>query len=114
MSEFVNFLHEVFESFGPIRSLKMFGGHGIYHKDLMFALVADDQLYLKTDSTIVHLFEDKELEPFIFQTSQKEIKMSYYLAPEEIFDDPDQAYYWADLSFNAALRSNGLKTKESK
>jgi len=49
MSEFVEYLNEVFADFGVIRYRKMFGGYGIYHNDLMFGLVADDQLYLKTD-----------------------------------------------------------------
>jgi len=46
MSQFVEYLHEVFERFGPIRIRKMFGGYGVYHGGLMFGLVADDTLYL--------------------------------------------------------------------
>jgi len=88
MSEFVDYLHEVFEDFGPIRSRKMFGGHGIYHNDIMFALVADDELYLKTDNASVELFEERGLGPFEFVARNKIAKMSYYLAPEEIYDDP--------------------------
>lgn len=34
---------------GEIRSRRMFGGHGIYRDDLMFAIVADDVLYLKAE-----------------------------------------------------------------
>lgn len=49
MSEVVEYLCLVFEHFGPVRSLTMFGGHGTYHNDLMFALVVDDELHLKTD-----------------------------------------------------------------
>lgn len=47
MSEFVNYLHEVFESFGPISSRRMFGGYGIYHEGLMFGLVADERALLR-------------------------------------------------------------------
>ena len=32
MSEFVDYLGEVFERFGPIKARNMFGGHGIYHR----------------------------------------------------------------------------------
>jgi len=31
--------------------------------------------------------------------------MSYYMAAEEIFDDPAEAKVWASLAFDAALRS---------
>jgi len=44
MSEYVEYLKEVLELFGPITARKMFGGYGIYHNGLMFALVADDTL----------------------------------------------------------------------
>jgi DNA transformation protein len=46
MNEFVDYLHEVFELFGPIRARKMFSEYGIYHNGLMFGLVAGDTLYL--------------------------------------------------------------------
>jgi DNA transformation protein len=115
MSEFVNFLHEVFESFGPIRSRKMFGGHGIYHQDLMFGLVADDELYLKTDAENIAEFEERELQPFEFKTKDGKVsQMSYLKAPEEIYDDPDQARYWADLGFAAALRNSAKKNRNKK
>lgn len=114
MSEFVSFLHEVFESFGTIRSRKMFGGHGIYHQDLMFGLVADDELYLKTDEDNLAEFEQRGLEPFQFETKDgKVMQMSYLKAPEEIYDDPDEAQYWANLAFDAALR-NAAKNEKKK
>jgi len=113
MSEFVEFLHEVFQEFGPIRSRKMFGGHGIYHHDLMFGLVADDELYLKVDKQSVALFEAKDLEAFEFIAKGKTTKMSYYLAPEEIYDDSEQACYWADVAFKAALRADEKKLQQA-
>ena len=113
MSEFVEYLHEVFEQFGAIRSRKMFGGHGIYHNDLMFGLVADDELYLKTDQNNIHFFDELDLPAFEFHSDKKIIKMSYYAAPEAIFDDPDQAKFWAELAFDAALRANMIKERKA-
>ncbi len=105
MSEFVEYLAEVFQDFGAIRARRMFGGYGIYHDDLMFGLVADDVLYLKVDPQSVALFEDKDLKPFEYVKNGTSMKMSYYMAPEAIFDDPDVAKEWAQLAFAAALRS---------
>lgn len=42
MSDFVDNLEAVFAEFGTIQSRRMFGGYGIFHDGLMFALVADD------------------------------------------------------------------------
>jgi DNA transformation protein len=109
MSEFVSFLHEVFEPFGAIRSRKMFGGYGIYDQDLMFGLVADDELYLKADKQSEPLFEDNQLTPFEFNKDSNIMQMSYYHAPEQIYDDLDQALVWTEIAYAAALRANIAK-----
>ena len=114
MSEFVNFLHEVFEQFGEVTSRKMFGGHGLYHQGLMFGLVADDELFLKVDKETVHIFEKHDLSPFEYSKDGKSMKMSYYLAPEHIYDDSQEALYWAELAFSAAQRAKAAKSKAKK
>ena len=105
MSEFVDYLNEVFAEFGPIRSRRMFGGHGVYHADLMFALVADDTLYLKVDDLSRPDFEARELPAFEVTMRGRVGRMSYHQAPEEIYDDPEVAAEWARKAYDAALRS---------
>jgi DNA transformation protein len=107
-SEFVAYLTEVFETFGPISAKRMFGGYGIYRDGLMFGLVADDVLYLKADAKSVARFTNKGLPCFEYMKQGRPMRISYYAAPEEIFDDPDEARAWATLAFEAALR--GRKT----
>lgn len=104
MSEFVAHLTEVFAAFGRISSRRMFGGHGIYHDGLMLGLVVNEQLYLKADAVSRQQFTDLGLLPFTYQRQGKSTQLSYYLAPEDIFDDSDAARYWAALAFDAALR----------
>ncbi len=111
MSEFIAFLHEVFESFGSITTRKMFGGYGIYHDGLMFGLVADEVLYLKADETNRLHFESRGLTAFEYEKKGKTFKMSYYLAPEEIYDDREAAALWAMRSYEAALRAKSAKRK---
>ena len=112
MNEFVDFLQEVFRNFGSVQARKMFSGYGLYHDGVMFALVADETLYLKADASIAHYFEVKGLAQFEFGREGKVIKMSYYAAPEEIFDDPEEAAKWARRSFEVAFRSK-KRTKKS-
>lgn len=111
MSEYVEYLKEAFELFGPITARKMFGGYGIYHNGLMFALVADDTLYFKADAENSSYFEEEGLGAFEYNKNGKLMKMSYYLAPDEIMDDREQAAMWARRSFEAALRSQTSKSK---
>jgi DNA transformation protein len=108
-SQFVEFLHEAFEEFGPVETRKMFGGYGIYHDGLMFGLVENDILYLKADSSTKKYFKSKNLSQFQYKRKDKMVKMSYYRAPEEIYDDPSEATIWAKRAYEAASRGTGGK-----
>lgn len=105
MSEFVDYLEEVFEGFGEIRARRMFGGYGIYHDGVMFGLVTDDTLYLKADEKTADLFEKRGLAQFEYDKAGRIVKMSYYLAPEEIFDSQEDATLWAKRAYEAAIRA---------
>lgn len=105
MSEFIEFLKEVLSVMGPVRSRRMFGGYGLFHNDLMIGLVADDILYLKGDDKSAESFTARGLGQFEYVKNGKPMKMSYFMAPEEIYDDPDEAKRWASLAYDAALRS---------
>lgn len=109
VSEFVANLNEVFVLFGQIEAKRMFGGYGIYHDRLMFALVVDDVLYLKADKTSAPSFDQLGLPRFEYEKSGKKMSMSYYAAPEDIFDEPEQAKEWAVRAYDAALRANTAK-----
>lgn len=104
-TEFITYLHEVFAAFGSIQTRRMFGGFGIYHQRLMFALVINDTLYLKADHLSSPAFQQHGLTPFEYDRQGKTIKMSYYQAPEEVFEDAELAAVWAKRAFEAAVRS---------
>jgi DNA transformation protein len=105
VNEFVEHLNEVFRLFGAIHSKQMFGGYGIYHQGLMFGLVANDALYLKTDAVSAPQFSEAGCVPFEYTKNGTTMRMSYASAPIEIFDDPEMARDWASLAYAAALRS---------
>lgn len=111
MSEFVEYLNEMFEFFGPVNARKMFGGYGLYHDGLMFGLVTDDMLYLKADVENAHQFEKLGLGKFEYMKGNKVMKISYYQAPAEVMEDREQAAMWARSSFDAALRAYQAKKK---
>ena len=110
-NEFVENLEEVFSSFGRVEARAMFGGHGLYRDGLMFALVADDVLYLKADQQSVQRFADLGLAQFEYVKDGRRTRMSYWEAPESVFDDPRQAKEWAGLAYDAALRTSKGKKK---
>lgn len=105
MSEFVEYLKEVFQEFGLITTRRMFGGHGVYYDGVMIGLVAGDVLYLKADAETVPRFTKSGLAQFQYPKGDKMIGMSYYQAPEEALEDPTEMREWARIAYEAALRS---------
>ena len=110
-SAFVDFVLESLEPLGRVSARRMFGGYGIYKDGLMFALVADDQLYLKADEANRPAFEANGLAPFTYAGKGRSIRMSYYEAPSEGFDDPEILCEWARDAYAAALRTK-VRTKK--
>lgn len=75
----------------------------------MFALIVDETLYLKTDTSGVQAFEALGLGPFEYLRAGKTVKLSYYLAPSELLDDPDALLVWYRRSIEAALRARNSR-----
>ncbi len=111
MSEYIDYLKELFAAFGDVEMRRMFGGHGVFYQGLMFGLVADDQLYFKVDKELASEYEAKGLGPFEYTKKNKIVKLSYYQAPEEALEEPDELVKWANASFDVAVKANTGKSK---
>ena len=107
----VEFLNEVLQPLGAIRSKKMFGGFGIYCDGVMFGLIAGDILYLKADDTNKGMFEAEGQGPFIYEGKTRPVAMSYWRVPERLYDEPDEMVEWARAALQAARRAAVKKTK---
>ena len=104
-NEFVNHLLDLLEPLGPVSARPMFGGHGIYLDRTMFALVADDTLYLKVDDASRGEFAAAGLEPFRYARRGKSYEMSYHAAPEDALEDAELLRDWARKAVDAAMRA---------
>jgi DNA transformation protein len=108
--EFVSYLLDTLQAIGPVRTRYMFGGWGIFCEDMMFGLVADDELYLKVDNENRPTFEDEGCTAFEFSMKDgKTANLSYYRCPEQCFDDNEEMLRWANLGLGAALRNKKTK-----
>lgn len=105
----LDLIKEQLTGFGPVSIRGMFGGHGIFHDGLMFALVAHDTLYFKSDAETDPLFEAHGLDRFRYEGKGRAMEMSYRRAPEDVLDDPDSMTEWARLGLAAALRAKKAK-----
>jgi len=67
---FRDYLVDQPEPFGLIAAKRMFGGGGLFRDGTMFALIADDVLYLKADEQNQADFEDRGMGPFFYKKSK--------------------------------------------
>jgi DNA transformation protein len=104
----LDFLHEQMSPLGTISSRAMFGGYCLYCDGQVFALVANQSLYLKADDTNRSQFQQRGLKPFRPFEDREEV-MSYYEAPPEIFEDPDQMRLWCGGAIDAGRRAQARK-----
>jgi len=111
---FASYIVELMQSIGPVISKKMFGGYGFFLDGLMFALMADNTLYLKADIETAKEFKALGLEQFTYSRKGKEFAMSYYRSPDEILEASDEMYSWANKAYGAALRAAAKKRKKGK
>jgi DNA transformation protein len=97
---------EMFASFGPVAVRRMFGGAGIYADGVMFALLADGEIYLKADATTQGDFEAEGMGPFAYETGKgKRAVMSYWRMPARLYDEPEELARWARAALAVAQRS---------
>jgi DNA transformation protein len=86
-TEFVAFVEERLQEVGPVDIRAMFGGHGVFLGGVMFALIAEDTLYLKVDGTNRDAYAAAGLEPFTYDKGGRPVVMSYCRAPEPLDRD---------------------------
>jgi DNA transformation protein and related proteins len=109
-----DYLRDLFSAFRPVVVRRMFGGAGIYADGVMFALIADEIIYLKADDETAGAFEQEKLEPFTYAKKPgQQAVMSYRRMPDRCYDDPDEMALWAARAFDAASRKKTLPNKKA-
>ncbi|MEO8297938.1 MAG: TfoX/Sxy family protein [Burkholderiales bacterium] len=103
---FVDHCMELLAPMGSVRVRRMFGGRGFYVDDVFIALLAGEQLYLKTDAVSRPRFEAAGCEAFSYATHEgHRVSLSYWSAPEDAMESPALMQPWARLALEAALRA---------
>ena len=83
----------------------MFGKTGVFCDGLMFGMVTDNMLYLRVDDDNRLAFKEAESSPPLNYAKKGEtIDLSFWRAPERLFDEPDELVTWARIALAAARR----------
>lgn len=101
---FHEFVTELFAPMGPVSIRRMFGGAGVFRDGLMFALLADETIFLKCDPALREDLEAEGSAPFVWikPSTGEEIDMGYVSLPSSAVDDPDEASSWARRAMTVA------------
>jgi DNA transformation protein len=102
---FAEFLREQLAPLGRVTLRRMFGKTGVFCDGLMFGMVTDNMLYLRVDDGNRLAFKEAESSPPLSYAKKGEtIDLSFWRAPERLFDETDELVAWARLALAAARR----------
>jgi DNA transformation protein len=102
---FAEFLCEQLAPLGRVTMRRMFGKTGVFCDGLMFAMVTDDTLYFRVDDLNRAAFREAESSPPLnYAKKGRTIDLSFWRAPERLWDEPDELVAWARTAMGAARR----------
>jgi DNA transformation protein len=116
--EFVTHCLDLLSPVGPCVAKRMFGGWGISHDGLTFAIIADlgtgagERLYLKTEADTRARFEAEGGLQFVYEAKGKPMAMGYHTAPDDAMESSALMRPWAHMAWATAVRAQAAKPKK--
>jgi DNA transformation protein len=90
---------------GSITTRRMFGKTGVFCEGVMLGMVTEDVLYLRVDDQNAEAFEEAASSPPLSYVKQgRTIDLSFWRAPDRLFDDHEELLAWAREALAAAHR----------
>ena len=90
---------------GEVTSRPLFGGHGLYWRGTIFALVFGGKLYLKVDEDSKGQYLARGVGPF--RPNDRQTLKSYYEVPPDVLADPETLASWAGQAIRAGQDTKG-------
>src|ERR1700722_19160392 len=104
-ASFAEFLREQLAPLGRVTMRRMFGKTGVFCDGLMLGMVTDNTLYFRVDDRNRAAFKEAEaFPPLNYEKGGVAIDLSFWRAPERLFDEPDELIEWARVALAAASR----------
>src|ERR1700720_3759393 len=102
---FAEFLRELLAPLGRVTMRRVFGKTGVFCDGVMLGMVSDNTLYFRVDEDNCAAFAEAEaFPPLNYQKKGDTIDLSFWRAPERLFDEPDELLAWARAALAAARR----------
>ena len=102
---FGEFLSDQLAPLGRITLRPMFGKTGVFCDGFMLGMVSDNTLYFRVDDdNRAALKEAEAFPPLNYEKKGGTIDLSFWRAPERLFDEPDELVTWGRAALAAARR----------
>src|SRR6478752_5503933 len=102
---FAEFLREQLAPLGRLTMRRMFGKTGVFCDGFMLGMVRDNTLYFRVDDDNREAFKEAQaFPPLNYEKKGGTIDLSFWRAPERLFDEPDELVTWARIALAAAGR----------
>jgi DNA transformation protein and related proteins len=112
--QYLAYILEQLAGLGSLRSNRMFGGIGLYSREIFFGLIDDDTLYFKTDEANIAPYRERNMPRFMPFPDRPEAVLGYHQVPAEVIEDAEQLVDWARKSVEVALRRQVAKATRRK
>ena len=104
-ASFAEFLREQLAPLGHLTMRRMFGKTGVFCDGVMLGMVTDNTLYFRVDDGNRDAFKEAAaFPPLNYEKQGRTLDLSFWRAPERLFDEPDELVEWARLALAAARR----------
>lgn len=105
----IEWVREALEPIGHVSMRRMMGGATLYLDSVVFAIVDDDQLWLKSDTGCDADWDAIGAPRFTVEMKGKPMAMNYRRAPDDVYDDADAMRRWSMLAIEAGRRAAAKK-----
>jgi DNA transformation protein and related proteins len=109
---FSGFLRELLAPLGRITMRRMFGKTGVFCDGLMLGMVTKETLYFRVDDhNRAHFKEAQSYPPLTYEKQGRTMDLSFWRAPDRLFDEPDELIAWAEAALGAAHRVAAIRAR---
>jgi DNA transformation protein len=102
---FAEFLREQLAPLGRVTMRRMFGKTGVFCDGVVLGMVTENTLYFRVDNQNREIFKEaRSFPPLNYGKKGRTIDLSFWRAPERLFDEPGELVAWARAALAAAHR----------
>lgn len=109
---FITFVLDQLADVRGVRSKAMFGGHGLYCKDVFFGIISKGRLYFKVSPSTRPMYDAQGMQPF--RPNSTQTLTSFYEVPLEILEHVEELATWAEQAIAVSTGRPDVGTRRKK